>query len=775
MLSAILKHGVALIRRIRLENWRSHRATELTFSKGTNLLVGPMGAGKTSVVEAVCFALYGTFPALRRKEVELDAVITRGEKSAAVELEFELDGRSYSVRREFGRESKARLEIDGRLVIEQPKRVTEELERALRADYEVFARAIYAEQNGIDELLRLSPKERKKRVDEILGILFFERAGDGAGQVARKIKERSEELAARLAELKAEELEVEVDALKRELAEAKEEEKRLDEELRRLGDVAEAKQARVRELERKEKEVRELREELERKRGELLGMKVERPVSEDELARLERELKEVTAKLRNAAERRRRAEADKNAASRALWEVERRYEELTAQLNRKRELEKKKGALGVTYAVALSEIKGARDRIEKSRAWLAMQSSVLSDLRGIMAELARQGTTCPVCGGPLTEEKRQHLLEEKKKLKEHIEETVAQKEEEIKLQERELENLEKNARILQEIEAELSRLAVTQEEVEKVEKAKDEAQRAEREAAAMAEQAEAEENELRHSQIRLSQAVMEAKKALNERARAERLRKEVSELEAELAEKAFDERELKEAREDAQRVMLAMVELKEKISGKRSVEEEKEKRLELLQGRIAEAQELRREAEMAARAAERVAAWENALRATQAALREVYIAEINGALGLIWRQIYPHADFTEARMRVGEEDYSLELKAGSEWIPVEGRVSGGERACAALALRIAFATVLVPNLSWLFLDEPTHNLDAEGVAALARALREEIPKAKVEQIIVITHDERLRAAASGQLYVLSRDKATGGASVAEAARELALI
>jgi len=135
---------------------------------------------------------------------------------------------------------------------------------------------------------------------------------------------------------------------------------------------------------------------------------------------------------------------------------------------------------------------------------------------------------------------------------------------------------------------------------------------------------------------------------------------------------------------------------------------------------------------------------------------------VNGAMGELWEDIYPYGDFTGIRLEVegGERsaDYVLQLRdRAGNWVSVEGLASGGERTDACLALRIAFAIVLAPALSWLVLDEPTHNLDAEGIQELAVVLRERIPEV-VRQVLLITHEERLEAAVSGYLYRFSRDK-----------------
>ena len=64
-----------MIEKVILRNWKSHLESEFTFSKGTNVLIGHIGSGKTSVLDAICFALFGTTPSLQSKKVKLDDII----------------------------------------------------------------------------------------------------------------------------------------------------------------------------------------------------------------------------------------------------------------------------------------------------------------------------------------------------------------------------------------------------------------------------------------------------------------------------------------------------------------------------------------------------------------------------------------------------------------------------------------------------------------------------------------------------------------------------
>jgi len=107
----------------------------------------------------------------------------------------------------------------------------------------------------------------------------------------------------------------------------------------------------------------------------------------------------------------------------------------------------------------------------------------------------------------------------------------------------------------------------------------------------------------------------------------------------------------------------------------------------------------------------------------------------------------------------GQKDYSLQVFQG-EYLDLQSHASGGERACMGLCLRAALSIILTPQLGWLILDEPTHNLDSQAVQALGRALSEKMPHI-ISQVIVITHEPRLLESAPARVFEFSRDKEKG--------------
>ncbi len=162
------------IRRIFLRNFGSHVGTELSFSDGINAIIGENGAGKTTILEAISYALY---PRSIRNQ---DNLIRSGSSGLRVELEFELDGHLYLIVRERkkGNESSALLYelLDGKrkLIQRDQSKVSKQVESLLGIGRETFLQAIYVKQGEIAGLLEQTPAKRKELIGKLLGIEALE-------------------------------------------------------------------------------------------------------------------------------------------------------------------------------------------------------------------------------------------------------------------------------------------------------------------------------------------------------------------------------------------------------------------------------------------------------------------------------------------------------------------------------------------------------------------------------------------------------------------------
>ncbi|MEW6592415.1 MAG: AAA family ATPase, partial [Candidatus Hadarchaeota archaeon] len=77
-----------MITHLKLNNWKSHDETELSFGDGTNVLVGIMGAGKSAVLDGITYAIFGTLPNVKTRRIKLeDLIMSRPNKMDRAEVE----------------------------------------------------------------------------------------------------------------------------------------------------------------------------------------------------------------------------------------------------------------------------------------------------------------------------------------------------------------------------------------------------------------------------------------------------------------------------------------------------------------------------------------------------------------------------------------------------------------------------------------------------------------------------------------------------------------
>ncbi len=169
-------------RELTLRGFRSYR-DEVTFDFRDRRLigiVGPIGAGKSSILDGVAFALFGKTP---RVQKETKSLIHQLSDSAHVRLVFEVDGETWQVTRALKRKGQgqvqlARLNEDGlaieTVVLEKP--VRERVERLLGMDFDTFGRSVLLAQNRFAEFLLASDAPRNAVLKGVFGYERFDAA-----------------------------------------------------------------------------------------------------------------------------------------------------------------------------------------------------------------------------------------------------------------------------------------------------------------------------------------------------------------------------------------------------------------------------------------------------------------------------------------------------------------------------------------------------------------------------------------------------------------------
>jgi exonuclease SbcC len=186
-----------------LEGFKSY-ATEQVFTfDGRSLfaIVGPTGAGKSTILEAMMYALYGK---THREQRDTRDLIRTGADSAKVRLSFETDSGSWEVTRVLRRKqpSQAVLTRLGSAVPEETGQtaVTARIEELVGLDFPAFCSSVILPQGQFDKFLMATEGERSKilkgifRLDRVDAIR--ERAKVRLGKVNEEIAELRGELRA---------------------------------------------------------------------------------------------------------------------------------------------------------------------------------------------------------------------------------------------------------------------------------------------------------------------------------------------------------------------------------------------------------------------------------------------------------------------------------------------------------------------------------------------------------------------------------------------------
>ncbi|MGZ4803920.1 MAG: AAA family ATPase [Acidimicrobiia bacterium] len=145
-------------------------------------LVGPTGSGKSTVIDAMCFALYGSVPRYGNKG-SVAPIVTMGAIEARVSLTFEAGGRRYIATRVVRRQKQgsattkeARLEaVDGEVLAGSVGEIDGAVEGLLGLTFEHFTRAVVLPQNEFARFLHDKPAARQDLLIKLLGFDVYER------------------------------------------------------------------------------------------------------------------------------------------------------------------------------------------------------------------------------------------------------------------------------------------------------------------------------------------------------------------------------------------------------------------------------------------------------------------------------------------------------------------------------------------------------------------------------------------------------------------------
>jgi exonuclease SbcC len=176
--------------RLTVEGFTCFRTEQvLDFSTLTLFAIhGPTGAGKSSLLDAMIYALYGKVPRLKKGLTEL---VSLGRDRMSVTFDFRARQREYRVARVARRGRSAEAQLDEiRAGREQPvaggvTRVDATIEAILGLRYDAFTQAVVLPQGEFARFLKSAPREQREILRDLLRLQVYERMRDKAAEEAR--------------------------------------------------------------------------------------------------------------------------------------------------------------------------------------------------------------------------------------------------------------------------------------------------------------------------------------------------------------------------------------------------------------------------------------------------------------------------------------------------------------------------------------------------------------------------------------------------------------
>ncbi|WP_224332403.1 DNA double-strand break repair ATPase Rad50 [Haloprofundus halobius] len=158
--------------RIRLKNFKPYADTDLDLGDGVTVIHGLNGSGKSSLLEACFFALYGA----KALDGTLEDVVTNGEEESEIELWFTHAGEEYRVERRIRlsgeRATTAKCVLEGSTVpegsVDGARDVRTFVVDLLRMDADAFVNCAYVRQGEVNKLINATPTERQDMIDDLL-------------------------------------------------------------------------------------------------------------------------------------------------------------------------------------------------------------------------------------------------------------------------------------------------------------------------------------------------------------------------------------------------------------------------------------------------------------------------------------------------------------------------------------------------------------------------------------------------------------------------------
>jgi len=692
-----------ILRSLSLRNFRKFKSAEIEFPDGIVGVIGLNGVGKSTIFEAVAWALYGS-TAARTPVGEIKRVGASPSESCKVELNFLFGGNDYRVIREVNsRSSNATLIVNGKTIANGSEGVNKYVEKLLGMDYKSFFTSVYAKQKELNVLSTMRPHERRPLILGMLGI-------DAVDDIIKNIRDDAKNKKNVLDRLKLELLDKDgrpkVEKLRRENDNLIDEKDKISGKIHKIEEKLEKEKEELLILEKKQEEKKLRYEDISKSIEELDKIKEKYLKKKN----LEKEIKEIKEKIKDRKERL-KIEKEKAAKYEGIDEeikkVEDKIEEISSELDAIKKERNEKETFKEYKKREILEIEKRRKEIEN----------------------LGPDAKCPTCERVLKDH-YYNLLENFSREIEKIEketsllsEQIEKIEEEQKVIEKKLDALRKKNKYLSEERRESDKINTTirniLEEIEKEEKNLEEKSK------------ELEEiKDVSFEEEEYERKVVEKRKAYEE---------------YQLALKEYNNK-----KDENNKLKLEL----EKIKGNKNLLEQK---IESIKEQIKSLEEIRKKIESETIDLEYL----QLLVEIMTSFRTDLISRIRPMLSAYASEFFERLTDGKYKLIELDEEYNIRILDNGETYGIK-RFSGGEEDLANLCLRLAISEIVSERadrqFNFIILDEifgSQDNIRRQNILQALNAL-----SSKFRQIFLITHIDDIKNFMENVIYVVENEDGT---------------
>jgi len=400
------------IKTVKLENIRSHVESEVSFQGGFNCLVGGLGCGKSSILYAIDFALFGD-PLGR----SFGYLLREGKDNGKVIVHFTHGGKNYTISRGIIRKGKGisqdteelkLLEENKVIASARSEAVAEQLKAITGIDKDVFREVAWVRQEHLKELLDVTPRERQKRFDELFGLSDYEVAWTNLAGFLRDYKNEKDIYERDPDVVATQKLQVDYNK-------AVEEFSIIENELNNLGTKLVQAESALKEATSRLQNLEELRKQTEELRRKEAQLQSDVANIEDNSARLSDEIERKKASVKELEERLNSIELQKKSQYDTLKKVGLKPEQTIDELRKHL----------TTLEYQMTSIFGEQEAAKKE----------MQNMQKRVSNLTTENK-CPLCSQTLTEDYKKELVKQ-------LHEENSEHEKRLKELQKDLDELEK--------------------------------------------------------------------------------------------------------------------------------------------------------------------------------------------------------------------------------------------------------------------------------------------------------------------------------------------